>query len=208
MIYRSPLEHDEEYIRLLGVITARWSLLEEGMIYFLGELLGDDDTAREMYLSTGAFRQRTELIKAACTVQILDPEWRDRAHRMLATAYDAFKVRNRMVHSSYHALIETPEKDRLTTPFITGDPVKDGGVIRWIGQGHPGNPTRINKGAYKSHLEKLNVILTELVEIADGFKPGKRLLKWQRPPRRKKPSDPQAPQGGTAPKRPRRASSE
>ena len=103
--YRSPLELDSELCHLLGVMTARWSMVELAMLHFFCEMLQNEDTATALYYSTGSVRQRIEFLKETASTTF---EWQhdyDDFSELLSKIYGAFKTRNRLVHSSYQAVI-------------------------------------------------------------------------------------------------------
>lgn len=193
--YRSPLEHDEEYVTYLGLISARWAMTEEGVCYLLGHLIGAKETARLMYESQGGFRQRIELVKAAVIGQVRRKSLQDALLVALASLYDAFKARNRIVHSPYHAVVETRRNNRVSTPTL-----RDGEKVLWLGQGHPNKPERINKGVYKNHLEKLDGLLANIVDLTSDYVRHKSQLSARRKQRlRMKPSAHPSPQDERVP---------
>lgn len=204
--YRSPIEHDPEYVRLLGLISARWTMTEEAVCHVLGAILKNGDLARRLYLSQGGFRQRIELVKAAVE-EGPSEVFVSYAKDALALCYDLFKTRNKLMHSAYHVVVKAPDQDEYSLPALPNPP-EGGPRVLWIGQGHPNTPARINKGVFKTHLEKLDVAIATLVdviyEIEDDFP---KLREAQpAPPPRKKPSTPRRPQGRTKPKRPQKPS--
>lgn len=193
MPIQSPLEHDEDYLRLLGLVSARWTVMEEGLIILLGHLLGHNEMARSLYLSQGAFRARIELLKSACSSS-LEPVMEESVLGTLSKIYDLFKSRNKMIHSPYHAVVKGRAKDPYTRPHLPQS-LKTEKVL-WIGQGHPNQPERINKGIFLNHLEKLSDQLdriSQLIEIT-GEQRARKLAAQRARRRRKKPSAPRAPQ--------------
>lgn len=119
-------------------------MTEEAVCNVLGAILDNSELGRRLYLSQGGFRQRIELVKAAVE-EFEQEEFVTRAKTALARCYDLFKSRNKLMHSAYHAIVETPASGQFSRPAL-GNPPEDGERVLWIGQGHPESPARINKG--------------------------------------------------------------
>lgn len=208
--YKSPIEHDPEYITLLGLISARWTLTEEALCMLFVELIGDEETARRVYLSQGGFRQRIEMVKAACAAQFEDNNYCDEMLAVLSRVYDHFKVRNRLMHSPYRAIVRTAKGERFSQPTLYATPDEGADTVLWIGQGHPNFPIRINKGAFKTHLEKLDTILKSIVELIWAVEAAELVEAPPEaptpPPQRRKQSTPPPPQAGKARQRRARSS--
>lgn len=157
--FRSPLETDDQLIMLLGLISARWSMMEEALAELLGEVLNNFDTGYELYFAASAFRQRIELLKTAVHSEFED-ESSEKLCSLLNRVYDAFKSRNRMIHSPYHAVLE--ENGELTSaPTVTDTQT---GNLVWIGHGRHYDPKRINKGTFSNHLKRLDELIEAIVE--------------------------------------------
>lgn len=165
--YRSPLEFDDDLCNLLGVMTARWSMVELAMHDFFCEMLQNENTGTALYYSTGSVRQRVEFLKAAAKTTFAWEEDFDKFSALLSNIYSTFQTRNRLVHSSYQAVITT--KDGVTEKWPTIDRMRNMKMMEehldYIGYEVPfGDPKPVNKGTFKNHLAKLDDLLSELVD--------------------------------------------
>ncbi|MEZ5920274.1 MAG: hypothetical protein R3C60_02875 [Parvularculaceae bacterium] len=163
----SPLELDDELCRQLGILTARWSMLEEALYRLLGHLIGDEDTARKMYFSLGAFRQRIELIKAAADEQILIEGDFFTCSDLLTKIYDLFKKRSTLIHRAYCVVVRLDNgQSELWNVLFHIDQIKlENAKKRYIGIIGEGDPKRINKATFSSHNKRVIELIDKIIEI-------------------------------------------
>tara|TARA_B100000678_G_scaffold290340_2_gene303042 strand:+ start:4327 stop:4818 length:492 start_codon:yes stop_codon:yes gene_type:complete len=158
--YRSPLESDQDYVLLLGTVSARWSLIEELIAHLLGRVLGSFDTGYDIYFSVSSFRQKIELVKAAINTEMHEQDSIEMCEA-LDNVYRAFSARNKMIHQPYHAAII--EDGILSHTHI----IRGNDPVQWVGKGRYNAPVRINKGEFQGHLERLDRLISMLVEEID-----------------------------------------
>lgn len=164
--YKSPLETDEEYILLLGIVSARWAMMEEALAYLLGETLSNFETGYDIYFCASSFRQRIELIKTTAASQLTDAASQV-INDLANDVYDAFKARNKMIHTPYHMVGTDKNGELFSSPaFVVGP----GESLKWLGRGRYDNPMRINKGSFTGHLERLDDLIAGVVEAMDLVK--------------------------------------
>lgn len=167
-IHRSPLEQDPTYIPLLGVIAARWAMMESLLEHLLGIFFDDDILGSALYQSQGGLRQRIEMLKGACNACV-NPESRGDYIDVLVDIYDLFKARNKMIHTPYHLVVEGEYGLRVTQRMDGNRFRVHDGDRWWIGHGPSDDPTRLNKGVFNNHLEaldqKIDRLLTLMIQL-------------------------------------------
>jgi len=134
-------------------------MMEEALAQFLGEIINSYETGYELYFAASAFRQRIELLKTAAKSEF-EESAADELCTLFNRVYDAFKARNRIIHSPYHAILEE-EGEITSVPTVTTDQV---GTVIWIGHGRHYDPKRINKGTFSNHLERLDGLIEAVVQ--------------------------------------------
>ncbi|WP_346892453.1 hypothetical protein [uncultured Roseibium sp.] len=130
---KSPIENEPEMLRLLGLITARWAAAEHQMALLLGQVLGDDDSAIQVYYALGAFRSRQQLVLTlvrSAEISNLQlskfTEFHKRAsERTLEKLGKLWNTRNDYMHSPYVSGEKKGDislrKIRPTAPAASGD---------------------------------------------------------------------------------------
>lgn len=97
----SPLEHEPELIAGIGLITVRWSALENELASLLGALLKAERVGEHAYYSLANFSQRIDFIEALLCSSLKFEQHRCIARAMFNKIKRLWKTRNYLVHSHY-----------------------------------------------------------------------------------------------------------
>jgi hypothetical protein len=128
----SPIEQHPEILHWLGVITARWSVVESLLANTLGDILNDRRKAVTIYYSLGSFRQRQQLILSVATAHLQPSYQRRIIERCLEKLGKLWSARNGFMHSPFIAAgfdIESIRIKRMKLP-ITEIPLRLGDLQR------------------------------------------------------------------------------
>ena len=116
---RSPLEHDPELVALLGLITVRWSALEDALAELLGRFMRVDHAGHSALFALTSFSQRLELISSVASYSVESKRHADTIARLLKKIGDLWIARNYFVHSHY--IHQTVYPNRTTIQMIRED---------------------------------------------------------------------------------------
>ena len=167
--WRSPLEADDELCRLLGIVTARWSMMENAIAVSLGNFLNDNNLAFHLFRTTGSFRGRIDILRAVARADFSWSNDLEKFEKLLEKIYKAFRVRNRIIHSPFSVVVKDEDGEVTKVPFLWGGDMTEDDLIglkvKYIGQSSPfENPDKVNAHTFSSHLEHLDGLMSELVD--------------------------------------------
>lgn len=174
----SPLERDAKLCEYLGRVTARWGMMEEVLCLLLGDLINDEGLGRSIYFSTGSFRQRIELIRAAGHERMVDEEDFTALCSLINKIYKTFQMRNKLVHAHYVIVVENSDgeqsyiNDYFDDEFsLSSEGLKPLFVGR-LDTNHVDGVARVNSGTFSNHAEKVLKLTYRVVnlheELANG----------------------------------------
>ncbi|NQY98026.1 MAG: hypothetical protein HRT82_12800 [Henriciella sp.] len=152
--------------------------MDEALCLLFSELVGDDGVGRAIFFSTGAFRQRIELIRGVVKERVIEETEIRKISECLTKIYKAFQVRNRLLHAHYVIVVKDESgelsyvnqyfDDQISfhqqnlTPLYLGrlDRNADTGVVK------------VNAGTFSNHGDKLSDLIYAIVDILDGIEKG------------------------------------
>lgn len=98
---QSPLEHDPELVALLGLITVRWSALEDALADLVGSMMAVNDIGHTVIYSMSAFSQRLSFTSALLRGSLANERDIKVAEKLLNKVGDLWISRNHLSHSHY-----------------------------------------------------------------------------------------------------------
>lgn len=155
---RSLLEENAELISCIGVITLRWSLLEQQMAMLLGEFIYDFDNGEAAYYAIGNFSQRVDLLRS-----ILRSQVRKQHHSLFEVWFEKvfrlWKTRNKLVHSAY-SYAEWRENGRMR---------KGWSYTTYDGKGNR-KIVAVNKGTFENHAQQLSKRIWQIERFTSAIR--------------------------------------
>lgn len=100
-IRRSPLEHEPDFVAGIGLLTARWAMLEAELATTLGLLIRNAEAGPTLYYALGSFQQRLNLIRAIMPEALTVERHRHIVRTLISRIARLWSDRNKLVHSHY-----------------------------------------------------------------------------------------------------------
>ena len=193
---RSPLEHKPEFVQLLGLITIRWAVLEQGLAELLGQFAKTPHIGASLYYSTGTFRQRLKLINYSIRSGLEEQRHKDICLHLTGRIGNIWDARNNLIHSHYIYRI-TDELGHLdlhmegtelmenleempAASVSTGGKVRPSkeksrsfGYLTYRPDGTVKNFKPVNSGTFKNHIFALSKRTRQTERLINAIKRGR-----------------------------------